>query len=30
LVTHDAIVSGRAHRILKMRNGEVVEETRGA
>jgi ABC-type lipoprotein export system ATPase subunit len=30
LVTHDAIVSSRAHRILKMRNGQIVEETRGA
>ena len=30
LVTHDAIVSARAHRILKMRNGQIVEETRGA
>jgi ABC-type lipoprotein export system ATPase subunit len=30
LVTHDAIVSSRAHRILKMRNGQIVEESRGA
>jgi len=30
LVTHDAIVSSRAHRILRMRNGQVVEETRGS
>src|SRR5438552_9179527 len=29
LVTHDAVVSSRAHRILRMRNGEIVEETRG-
>src|SRR5213594_1796540 len=29
LVTHDAAVSSRAHRILRMRNGEIVEETRG-
>jgi len=28
LVTHDAIVSSRAHRILRMRNGQIVEETR--
>ncbi len=28
LVTHDAAVSGRAHRILKMRNGTIVEEQR--
>ena len=28
LVTHDANVSGRAHRILKMRNGQIVEEQR--
>jgi len=28
LVTHDGIVSSRAHRILKMRNGQIVEETR--
>jgi len=28
LVTHDAAVSSRAHRILRMRNGEIVEETR--
>ncbi len=28
LVTHDAVVSGRAHRILKMRNGQIVEEQR--
>src|SRR3989475_183298 len=26
LVTHDAIVSSRAHRILRMRNGQIVEE----
>jgi putative ABC transport system ATP-binding protein len=30
LVTHDAIVSSRAHRILRMRNGQIVEEARGA
>jgi ABC-type lipoprotein export system ATPase subunit len=29
LVTHDAVVSARAHRILKMRNGQIVEESRG-
>src|SRR2546422_11309357 len=29
LVTHDAVVSAMAHRILRMRNGEIVEETRG-
>src|SRR3989442_212434 len=29
LVTHDAAVSSRAHPILRMRNGEIVEETRG-
>ena len=28
LVTHDAAVSARAHRILKMRNGQIVEEQR--
>ncbi len=28
LVTHDAAVSGRAHRILRMRNGQIVEELR--
>ncbi|HYM39011.1 MAG TPA: ABC transporter ATP-binding protein [Thermoplasmata archaeon] len=28
LVTHDATVSSRAHRILKMRNGQIVEEQR--
>jgi putative ABC transport system ATP-binding protein len=28
LVTHDAVVSGRAHRILRMRNGRIVEEQR--
>ena len=28
LVTHDAQVSSRAHRILKMRNGQIVEEQR--
>ncbi len=28
LVTHDAAVSGRAHRILRMRNGPIVEELR--
>src|SRR5438552_2294238 len=30
LVTHDAIVSSRAHRLLRMRNGQTVEETRSA
>src|SRR3989475_7553946 len=30
LVTHDAILSSRAHRILRMRNGQIVEETRSA
>lgn len=30
LVTHDSIVSSRAHRVLRMRNGQIVEETRGA
>src|SRR5256884_7824473 len=30
LVTHDPIVSSRAHRILRMRNGQIVEETRGS
>jgi putative ABC transport system ATP-binding protein len=30
LVTHDAIVSSRAHRILTMRNGQIVEESPGA
>jgi putative ABC transport system ATP-binding protein len=28
LVTHDANVSSRAHRILRMRNGQIVEEQR--
>lgn len=28
LVTHDAVVSSRAHRILRMRNGQIVEEKR--
>ena len=28
LVTHDAAVSARAHRILRMRNGQIVEEQR--
>ncbi len=28
LVTHDAGVSARAHRILRMRNGQIVEEQR--
>ncbi len=28
LVTHDAVVSARAHRILKMRNGQIIEEQR--
>src|SRR2546428_380268 len=27
LVTHDALVSSRAHRILRMRSGQIVEET---
>ena len=27
LVTHDALVSSRAHRILRMRNGQIVEQT---
>ena len=30
LVTHDAIVSSRAHRVLRMRNGQIVEESRGS
>jgi len=30
LVTHDLMVSSRAHRVLRMRNGQIVEETRGA
>lgn len=30
LVTHDSAISARAHRILKMRNGQIVEETREA
>ena len=30
VVTHDAGVSSRAHRILRMRNGQIVEETRGS
>ncbi len=30
VVTHDATVSSRAHRILRMRNGQIVEETRGS
>lgn len=30
LVTHDTTVSSHAHRILRMRNGQIVEETRGA
>src|SRR5207245_3964956 len=30
VVTHDATVSSRAHRILRMRNGRIVEESRGA
>ncbi len=29
LVTHDAVVSSKAHRILRMRNGQIVQETRG-
>ena len=28
VVTHDPAVAGRAHRILKMRNGQIVEQTR--
>lgn len=28
LVTHDAAVSSRAHRILRMRNGQIVQEQR--
>jgi len=28
LVTHDAVVSGRARRILQMRNGQIVEDVR--
>ncbi len=28
LVTHDAAVSSRAHRILRMRNGQIVDEER--
>jgi len=30
LVTHDLAVSSRAHRILRMRNGQIVEEMRGS
>jgi putative ABC transport system ATP-binding protein len=30
LVTHDTAVSSHAHRILRMRNGQIVEEHRGA
>ncbi|MGI0149899.1 MAG: ABC transporter ATP-binding protein [Thermoplasmata archaeon] len=30
LVTHDAIVSSRAHRIVRMRNGQIIEEMRGS
>ncbi len=30
VVTHDSTVSSRAHRILRMRNGLVVDEARGA
>ncbi len=30
LVTHDATVSSRSHRILTMRNGQIVAEARGA
>jgi len=29
LVTHDPTVSSRAHRILRMRNGQVVDDARG-
>src|SRR5437667_437127 len=29
VVTHDAVVSARAHRILRLRNGEIGGETRG-
>jgi len=28
VVTHDSTVSSRAHRVLRMRNGQIVEETR--
>ncbi len=30
VVTHDSAVASRAHRVLKMRNGQIVEEMRGA
>ena len=29
VVTHDPAVASRAHRILRMRNGQIVEQTRG-
>jgi len=28
LVTHDSVVSGRAHRIVRMRNGRIVDDAR--
>jgi len=28
VVTHDSVVAGRAHRILRMRNGQIVEQVR--
>jgi len=30
VVTHDPVVAGRAHRILRMRNGQIVEQVRAA
>jgi putative ABC transport system ATP-binding protein len=29
VVTHDASVAARAHRILRMKNGQIVEQVRG-
>ena len=29
VVTHDASVASGAHRVLRMRNGQIVEQTRG-